>query len=150
AGAAQRLAAFDPIVRLDADKVGVHQSRVAVRRLRSDLRTFRDQLDPEWATPLRDELRWLAGELGGVRDADVMLGRLAAAIDRLPEADALEVAPVLKRLSRERTVALAEVHVALNSERYLTLLDRVVEGARAPQFVGDSQQRADQALVGIV
>jgi CHAD domain len=35
----------DPVVRLDTDPEGVHQARVATRRLRSDLRTFRTVLD---------------------------------------------------------------------------------------------------------
>ena len=96
---------------------------------------------------LRDELKWLADELGRVRDADVMLGRLAADAERLPEVDAIEVTPVLRRLARERTTALAEVHGVLDGERYLRLLERVVDAARAPKFVGDPDRAADKALV---
>ena len=56
----------------------LHQMRVGTRRLRSDLRTFRDLLDPEWARTMRDELKWLGAALGDVRDLDVMLERLRA------------------------------------------------------------------------
>ena len=42
-----RLIRHDPVVRLDVDPEGVHQARVATRRLRSDLRTFRPLLDEE-------------------------------------------------------------------------------------------------------
>ena len=52
-----RLIRHDPVVRLDLDPEGVHQARVATRRLRSDLRTFRPLLDEEWSSALRDELR---------------------------------------------------------------------------------------------
>ena len=72
-----KLVANDPVVRIGEDPEGVHQARVATRRLRSHLRTFRDLLDPEWAQSLRDELGWLGDELGAVRDADVLLERLA-------------------------------------------------------------------------
>ena len=36
----------------------IHQSRVAMRRIRSNLRTFRLLLDPGWGTALRAELAW--------------------------------------------------------------------------------------------
>ena len=42
----------------------IHQSRVAMRRIRSNLRTFRLLLDPAWGTSLRAELAWY-GELPG-------------------------------------------------------------------------------------
>jgi glutamate-1-semialdehyde 2,1-aminomutase len=61
----QRLLLADPIARVGEDPEGVHQARVATRRLRSDLRTFAPLLDPVWVTSLRDELRWLGSELGG-------------------------------------------------------------------------------------
>src|SRR5262249_4032543 len=41
-----RLLKHDAVVRLDAHSEGVHQARVATRRLRSDLRTFPPPLDP--------------------------------------------------------------------------------------------------------
>ena len=39
----------------------------------------RSLLDEAWSEPLRDELKWLAGELGAVRDRDVLGGRLRGA-----------------------------------------------------------------------
>src|SRR5438270_14089843 len=38
----------DPIVRTGGDPEAVHQARVAIRTLRSNLRTFGPLLDPEW------------------------------------------------------------------------------------------------------
>ena len=43
---------------------GVHKMRVATRRLRSALATFRPLLDRQVTDPIRDELKWIAGELG--------------------------------------------------------------------------------------
>src|SRR5436190_7535261 len=71
-----RLLRHDPGVRIGDDPEDVHQARVATRRLRSDLRTFRSLLDQEQAQVLRDELKWAADLLGDVRDADVLLERL--------------------------------------------------------------------------
>ena len=70
-----RLILHDPVVRLDLDPEGVHQARVATRRLRSDLRTFRALVEPDFASAVRDELGWLAAILGEVRDGDVLLER---------------------------------------------------------------------------
>ena len=71
-----QLLAADPIVRLDEDIEGVHQMRVATRRLRSYLRTFAAFTYPEWNGSLREELGWLGQILGVDRDADVLLERL--------------------------------------------------------------------------
>ncbi len=54
-----RLIRHDAGVRLGSDPEAVHQARVAVRRLRSDLRTFRPLAIREWSDRLRDELRWI-------------------------------------------------------------------------------------------
>lgn len=75
----------------DAD--AVHRVRVAIRRLRSTLRTFRPLLDRERSEPLREELRRLGGVLGALRDVQVVRdtraalpgqdGRVAERLDRL-------------------------------------------------------------------
>src|SRR3954464_15818416 len=67
----QQVRAQDLPVRLDAQDA-VHKMRVATRRLRSALTTFRPLVDADVAGPLRQELKWLAGELGAARDAEVM------------------------------------------------------------------------------
>jgi inorganic triphosphatase YgiF len=55
------------------DVEGVHQMRVGVRRMRSALRLFRPVLPRDERRPLERELRWLARELGAVRDLDVFV-----------------------------------------------------------------------------
>jgi inorganic triphosphatase YgiF len=55
---------------------GVHQMRIAVRRLRAALSTFKPAIgDAAW--PLaRDRLKWLAGELNDARNLDVFIAEL--------------------------------------------------------------------------
>ena len=63
---------------------GVHDLRVALRRTRSLLRSFRPLLAEERrseAERLRDEARWAGGVLGPVRDAEVMHERLATLLE---------------------------------------------------------------------
>ena len=65
----------------DADPEGVHDLRVAMRRTRSLLRTFRpllDHRDVAEAGRLGAELRWAGAELGTARDLEVVHGRLLA------------------------------------------------------------------------
>lgn len=50
----------------------IHQSRVAMRRIRSNLRTFRLLLDPAWGTALRAELSWYGNCLGQARDLNII------------------------------------------------------------------------------
>lgn len=56
----------------------LHQARVALRRLRTAFWLFKPLLDGDARAPLfASELRWLAGELGEVRDIDVLVPQLA-------------------------------------------------------------------------
>lgn len=68
----------------------LHQARVGLRRLRSALTLFKPVAEDERYSHFRDELKWLAGELGDVRDLDVLYhrarsGELRIAIARLRE-----------------------------------------------------------------
>src|SRR5207247_2039150 len=79
----------DPGVRLGDDPEDVHRARVATRRLRSQLRTFRRMLDPAWGNSLREDLRWLGTGVGSVRDTHVvsyrmMSGTQAIAVEYVP------------------------------------------------------------------
>ena len=122
----------DAVVQLDADPEGVHQTRVATRRLRSDLRTFRSKVDHEWAEPIREELRWLGSVLGEARDADVLLARLAGRTEMIPATEAPGVAQVVEALEQRRKEAHTSMIESIGGERYVELLDRLVVAAQAP------------------
>ncbi len=55
------------------DSEGVHQMRVALRRLRSALDVFSPILPASWLEGLLEDLRWLNQPLGKRRDLDVFL-----------------------------------------------------------------------------
>src|SRR5207248_7673785 len=113
----------------------VHQMRVGVRRLRTDLRTFQALLDPLWANGLRGELSWLAGRLGAARDAEVLRARLrrTAAVDPLAALDDAALARLDADLAARHEDALTALDTALTSERYRTLLDHLVAAAASPE-----------------
>ncbi|HMC05226.1 MAG TPA: CHAD domain-containing protein, partial [Actinomycetota bacterium] len=145
-----RLISHDPGVRLDEDPEEVHQARVATRRLRSDLRTFRSLVDPEWAEGLRRELGWLAGPLGEVRDADVLLNRLRAEMGRMPAEDRPAVGVLVDRLTVSRGQSLAVLFEALDSKRYVALLDALVDGVAKPRLTPDAESPAEEVASTLV
>ena len=146
-----RLIRHDPVVRLDDDSEGVHQARVATRRLRSDLRTFRPLVDETWASALRDELGWLADLLGDVRDGDVLLERLRHRVAELPDVREREAAAaVLATLEAERDAAHSTLLEALHSRRYLRLLDSLVDAANDPSLQDGAREPASDVVPGLV
>jgi CHAD domain-containing protein len=125
----------DPGVRLGGDPEAVHVARVATRHLRSGLRTFRSVLEPSWAARLRDELGWLAAELGSVRDVDVMISVLAVGIQRLARSDRSAAAAVIGRLENQRDTSRVTLLQAMASERYVALLESLVAACREPAIL---------------
>ncbi len=145
-----RLLQHDPVVRLDAHVEGVHQARVATRRLRSDLRTFAPLLDQEWSRSLQSELGWLAELLGRVRDGDVMIAGLEDRIHVLTESNRLAARPVLRSLKTGRRRAQASLLAAMRGDRYIFLLDRLVEASRTPQLTSEADRPAREVLPEVV
>jgi triphosphatase len=67
---------------LGGDPEGVHQMRVGIRRLRAAMSLFGVLLrDPQTAA-IKNELKWLAGELGPARELEVLLNRVVAPMKR--------------------------------------------------------------------
>ncbi|RJK96289.1 CYTH and CHAD domain-containing protein [Vallicoccus soli] len=145
------LLAQDVRVRRDQPDA-VHKMRVATRRLRSALRTFRPLLDEERTRPLGDELRWLAGELGGMRDREVLLARLLGDVAELPAEQVL--GPVAARVESSLTSDFAAARraalVELDGPRYRELVGALVELAAAPPLTPAAGERADRVLPPLV
>jgi CHAD domain-containing protein len=112
----------------------IHKFRVATRRLRSDLGTFRRILDRDWSQPLREELRWLGGEIGPVRDLDVLIDRLSAQLTARGDQGTPAAEAVLDHFRAARDVAHGHLQAVLLGIRYTTLLHRLAAAAEAPRF----------------
>jgi CHAD domain-containing protein len=142
----EQLLSRDPRVRLDAPD-SVHKMRVATRRLRSALATYRGVLDRDVTDPVRDELRWLGGVLGAARDAEVQGGRLEGSLEALdtPRSARTEL---LRRLRATRRDAHRTAVGELDGDRYLRLLDTLAalvadppRGKRADRAAADQLPR---------
>jgi CHAD domain-containing protein len=149
-------------VRLDAPDA-IHKMRVATRRLRSALATFKPLFDADRVRAMRGELKWLAGELGAARDAEVMRDRLRDAVraelpERARDGAAAQTDPkhgfawedvaavTDDQLGQAYRRAHDRVLAELDGQRYRSLLldlDRLVE---SPPFTPRSDQRAGKVL----
>ena len=102
---------------------GLHQMRVAIRRLRALLAAFAPHLDAEAAAFLRGELKWLQGRLGPARDWDVfLLQTLAPLMRRLPNEPGL--ADMRNTALDARRQAYLIVRETLSDRRYARFLMR--------------------------
>lgn len=140
-----RLLAAEPRVRAD-ESDSVHQMRVATRRLRSVLRSYRNVFHRDEIDAIRAELRWLAGLLGIARDAEVRADRFAALLDEYPDVQR----HLGRRLVSAERAAYTDAHRTvlreLDGERYALLRARVV-GLRTDPPLRRKRARRDADLV---
>jgi len=119
-----RLLAEDAGVRTNSPS-SVHRMRIAARRLRSALTTYRPVLEQGVADGIRDELKWLGQALSEARDAQVLKDKLVRQL-ALQRSDEV-VGPVAARIEGELGTAYRRgcerALDALNSTRYFRLLD---------------------------
>lgn len=101
------------------DAEGVHQMRVAIRRLHAILSAFAPFLPKEARRWASRELRWLTKTLGEARNLDVFASRLfVAARGAVPQADDLECLAVAAE--ERRQAAHRAAREAIYSVRYTT------------------------------
>ncbi|MFB9662177.1 CHAD domain-containing protein [Glycomyces mayteni] len=128
-----------PVIAREDD--AVHRMRVATRRLRSVLATY-SGLYAE--LPLtRRRLRWLADELGKVRDLEVLRTRFAK---RLGE----ERPEWFLALEAQERDAYGPLEQAMRRERTAKLLDAAQSLAASPVFTAAAARPADEVLAPIV
>lgn len=94
------------------DVEGVHQMRVACRRMRAAIAAFRPALPDEFSRYWSKELRWIAGQLSSARDLDVFIEEtLGSARGKLPLP------------GEDKMLALAEQHRVEGYETVRQMLD---------------------------
>lgn len=132
----------------DGDPGGVHDLRVAIRGVRSCLRTFRPLLDREQLARVTGGLKWMANMLGTARDAEVLARRLERRIDELDTEE--RMGPVRRELvggcRATADAGRASVVDALASARYPRLLSALSAVAADPPYRADQPSPDDAAL----
>jgi CHAD domain-containing protein len=103
----------------NGDPMALHQMRVALTHLRTAIVFFSPMVDDAVRNEIRDELKWLNGELGAVRDLDVAFERVEQLNKKRPEALSATGAWNEKRAEGHRNLARA-----LRSVRYQWLIEQ--------------------------
>ncbi len=130
--------------RCDDPTERIHQSRVAMRQIRSNLRTFRLLLDPGWGTVLRAELAWYGDELGRSRDLDLLA---AVVSERGPEVlDPDEVARLLAIVDWQRGEVEARIAIERAGPRRVRLTEQMMVLWDGPQFKAKASKPAAEVL----
>jgi len=150
ASSVERVIRFDAKLRTAPDERSVHGARVAVRRLRSALRTFRPVLEAAWADNLRERLAWLQDGLSAARDADAMIAGVMRRSEVLGDGDRHRIEDVLTPLRLSRDESYARVGAMLRDTRYVVLLQAIVDGAKHPVLEAAADAPARVALRAIM
>ncbi len=120
----EHMLANDPAA-LAGDAEGVHQMRVALRRLRATLGLFKTLIPEAQRMQATGEMKWLAGALGAARNWDIFAELAAPLGQALPEDR--DVAALLRAAGAERERAYGALRAAMASTRYTELVLRLME-----------------------
>ncbi len=159
-GAIARMQAADPEARR-GEPEGVHRLRTSTRRLRSELRTVADLVDRRWGEHLELELKWLAAELGSVRDLDILCQRLHSAatpragnghVSASPCDSVLDdtLAPLVDALRERHVQNSRALREALQGEHYRNLLASLAAGVDCPTLQDEAWEPCRKALPPLI
>ena len=131
----------------EADPEFIHQMRVALRRLRSALRTFRPTLPPDFEQAVVPPIRVLARALGEARDWDVLAEEIVGPARQAFAGDArLEALDTAVGRAREQArstarLALAATEHAVFLLEFTARLQRAESGPAAPDLADFAARR---------
>jgi Ppx/GppA phosphatase family/CHAD domain len=102
-----------PVAIEGTDTEGVHDVRVASRRLRAAMDIAAPAFPRSWYRPLHRAAKEITSALGEVRDRDVLLEALRADRESAPLAEHPGIDRLIDRVERERLAARAELELYL-------------------------------------
>ena len=123
----------------------VHQLRVATRRLRATLRLFAPVLPAMFVTWTRQELEWLGGVIGAVRDVDVLIQAVGKRAARVEPSLRRALGPLGVATLDERARVHETLIEVLDSARARRLLDRLARFAESEPAVRSDERLGDLA-----
>jgi len=126
----------------------VHRLRIAARRLRCALTTYRPVFEPGAVDGIRDELRWLGAQLSEARDSEVLRAHLEALVTGEPPATSHTA--LRQRIDDDLDEAHRRAHTAaveaVADERYRQLVRSLDAVIHAPALRSKASRPARKAL----
>jgi inorganic triphosphatase YgiF len=104
---------------IKGDPEGVHQMRVGLRRLRAAMSLFATLLGDRQTAAIKDELKWLAGELGPARELDVLVSRVVAPVKQRRRWRGMP--SLSQEIAERRDAAVARAQASVQSARFRAL-----------------------------
>jgi len=101
------------------DPTALHQMRIALTHLRTAILFFSPMVEDAIRDEVRDELKWLNGELGAVRDLDVAVDRIKVLNKKRPQ-----ILPAVGAWNEKRNEGHRTLSRTLHSVRYQWLIDQ--------------------------
>ncbi|MDP1868925.1 MAG: CHAD domain-containing protein [Reyranella sp.] len=136
AGCRADLVKYRAVVATSRRPIGIHQTRVALRRLRAAFSVFRDAVDGPQVRSLSAEARWLAGECAPARDLHVFLTETVS-----------DVPPLVRRIGNRLAAAhLERARAALAGARFAAFDRQLSAFAAKPPAAAPSATSAAPAL----
>lgn len=129
----------EPTAREGKDREGVHDMRVATRRLRENLRLLGETVfNPVETDALRKELKKLAATLGEARDTDVFLEHLDTYDAQLPVDQRAGLEPLRKVLHKRYKRSHKALRKLLDDPKLEKLYDNLEKFSKAKKVIADS------------
>ncbi|WP_017660658.1 CHAD domain-containing protein [Baaleninema simplex] len=146
----QRTLKYESDVLKDRDPEALHQMRVGMRRLRSDVTGFEAAIELPKAAQNKP-IGKISRTLGKLRDIDVMQEALVERYQpNLPKKERSKIEPAIATLTEQRKAALAEVRELLKGKKYQKFKKAVTKWLDRPQYRVYSQMAVGDVLPDIL
>lgn len=144
----EKMRAAEPILRANQDAEGVHDMRVACRRMKSAFRLLRPYLAPKRVKNLQPVLEELRDLLGAARNLDVVGAALAAYQAKVAPAEDVALKRVQSIWHVQRMEYQTALEIFLDSAAFADWVTHMQEFVNEPDEV--SQLRVADAVPGMV
>jgi inorganic triphosphatase YgiF len=125
----RHLVANEPATKI-RDAEGLHQMRVALRKLRAAISVFSGMLRDDRIDTIKSELRWLAREFGPARDLDTLFIEVLKPLQK-QHANEPGFVSISKMFARKRLKSHRQAQEAVQSARFRTLVLDTAEWVEA-------------------
>ncbi len=130
---------------LKAKPEAIHQTRVAIRRMRAFLRAFKGQIDYMDRKALNGELRWLQTKLGECRDWHVLRADTLPKMKGLSPEMRVELDELCQRMHRKQLAQALQTYSSRRAQRLILHLQSWL--ARQPKTGGPSISKQRQSTL---
>ncbi len=137
----------DAVRNLDAE--AIHQMRVGLRRTRAAISLFGDVLPRASTARIKEQLKWLTGELAPAREIDVFLNERIYPITKA-EPPRRGSRAIQEKFARQRMKAFRRASQAAGSPRFRRLLIDVLEWIETRKSRSDEDRAIGPYAAGIL